>query len=53
MAEGTLKRAMDEASLSSEASQSKKYQESSSPVNEMNSSPASLSDKLSKISIDM
>ena len=55
MSKGTLKRTMDEASLSPEATLPKKYQESSSPENEMNlniQSQASLSDKLSKISVD-
>ena len=55
MSKGTLKRTMDGALLSPEASLPKKYQESSSPENEMNlniQSQASLSDKLSKISVD-
>ena len=55
MSKGTLKRTMDEASLPPEVSLLKKYQESSSPENEMNlniQSQASLSDKLLKISVD-
>ena len=59
ISDGTLKRTMDEASLSPDANQSKKHQGSGSPEDGENSSvqnSPSLSEKLSivnKISVDM
>ena len=56
MSDGVPKRSLDDAFLSSETSQAKKQQESSSPEGAMNSvveSPPPLPDKLSGISVDL
>ena len=56
MSDGALKRTMDEASLSPDASQSKKHQGVGSPENSVTQSLPSLSDKLTsvnKISVDI
>ena len=56
MSDGAIKRTMDEAFLSPDASQSKKHQGVGSPENSVTQSLPSLSDKLTavnKISVDI